>query len=123
MVNMDVVPQKAGVITTRNFAALFKIAKQLIEKSRDCHNHKPQPTPDTKRKRKMTKTNTYKTTKQTNAGEAHRPTPSSPIEVITMLKRMKKHEDKEHGKTPKHEASVAQTTKPHRIRTTPGPPP
>ena len=40
--------------------------KQLIEKSRECHNHKPQPTTDTKRKSKMTKTNTYKN-KQTNA--------------------------------------------------------
>ena len=39
-------------------------AKQLIEKSRECHNHKPQPTPDTKRKRKMTKTSTNKTNKQ-----------------------------------------------------------
>ena len=37
--------------------------KSLIEKSRECHNHKPQPTPNTKRKRKMTKTNTYKTNK------------------------------------------------------------
>ena len=41
----------------------FKI-KRLIEKSRECHNHKPQPTTDTKRKRKMTKTNTYKANKQ-----------------------------------------------------------
>ena len=38
--------------------------KQKIEKSRECHDHKPQPTPDTKRKRKMTKTNLYKTNKQ-----------------------------------------------------------
>ena len=76
--------------------------KKLIEKSRECHNHKPQPTPDTMRKRKMTKTNTYKT--NTNAREAHRPAPSSPIEVITMLNGMTKHDDKEHGKTLKHEA-------------------
>ena len=47
----------------------------------------------------MTKTRT----KQTNAREAHRPAPSFPSEVITMLKRMTKHEDKEHGKTLKHE--------------------
>ena len=38
--------------------------KKLIEKSRECHNHKPQPTPDSKRKRKMTNTNTYKANKQ-----------------------------------------------------------
>ena len=42
--------------------------------------------------------------KQTNAREAHRHAPSSPSEVITMLKGMKKHEDKEHGTTLKHEA-------------------
>ena len=40
------------------------MSKKLIEKSRECHNHKPQPTPDTKRKRKMTKTNAHKTNKQ-----------------------------------------------------------
>ena len=37
--------------------------KKLIERSRVCYNHKPQPTPDTKRKRKMTKTNMYITNK------------------------------------------------------------
>ena len=42
--------------------------------------------------------------KQTNVREAHRPAPSSPSEVITMLKGIKKHEDKEQGKTIKHEA-------------------
>ena len=41
--------------------AKSKISKKLIEKSRECHTHKPQPTPDTKRKRKMTETNMYKT--------------------------------------------------------------
>ena len=51
----------------------------------------------------MTETNTCKN-KQTNAREAHRPAPSSPSEAITMRKEMKKHEDKEHGKTLKHEA-------------------
>ena len=50
--------------------------------------------------KKMTKTNMYKT----NAPEAHRPKPSSPSEVITMLKGMMKHEEEEHGKTLKHRA-------------------
>ena len=40
--------------------------KKLLEKSRECHSHKPQPTPDTKRKRRMTKTNMHKTNKQTH---------------------------------------------------------
>ena len=51
----------------------------------------------------MTETNTCKN-KQTIAREAHRPAPSSPSEAITILKEMKKHEVKEHGKTLKHEA-------------------
>ena len=42
--------------------------------------------------------------KQTNARDEHRPAPSSPSEVNTMLKGMKKHEDKEQGKALKHEA-------------------
>ena len=50
----------------------------------------------------MSKTNTY----ETNAREAQRSAPSSPGEVITMLKIMKKQEEKEHGKTLKHEASI-----------------
>ena len=41
--------------------------------------------------------------KQINARDAHKSAPSSPSEVITMLKGMKKHEDKEQGKTLKHE--------------------
>ena len=36
--------------------------------------------------------------------EKHVPASTSPSEVITMLKGMTKHEDKEHGKTSKHEA-------------------
>ena len=40
-----------------------------------------------------------------------------PQEVITVLKGMKKHKDKEHGKTLKHEAPRTI------IRTTPGPQP
>ena len=74
-------------------------SKKLIETSRECHNHKQQPIPDTNRMRKRTKTNTY----NTKAREAHRPAPSSPSELITMLKGMK-HEDKEHRKTLQHEA-------------------
>ena len=50
----------------------------------------------------MTKTRTYQ--KQTNARQAHRPAPSSSSEVITMPKGMTKPDDKEHGKTFKHEA-------------------
>ena len=72
----------------------------LIEKSRVCQNHKPQPTTK-KQKKGQTLT---RASKQTNAREAQRPAPSSTSEVITMLKGMKNREDKEHEKTLKHEA-------------------
>ena len=100
-----------NVQTSRMFCVVYKMLikyliekKKLTEKSRECHDHKLQPTHDTKRKRKMTKKNEQKQNKQTNAREAHGPAPSSPREVITLLKRMRKHMDNEHGKTPKHEA-------------------
>ena len=40
--------------------------------------------------------------KQTNAREAHNPAPSSRSEAITTPRGTQKHEDKDHGKTPKH---------------------
>ena len=36
------------------------LKKKVREKSRECHNHKPQPFPDTKRKKKQTKPNKHK---------------------------------------------------------------
>ena len=38
--------------------------KNLIEKARECHNHKPQPTSDTKRKRKKIEIKACKINKQ-----------------------------------------------------------
>ena len=81
---------------------LTSVIKELIEKSREGHNQKRHQTPDTKRKRKSTKLNACKINKHM-AGEAHRPAPSSTSEVITMLKGLKKHDDKEWGMA-KHEA-------------------
>ena len=63
--------------------------KKLIERSRVCHNHKPQPTLDIKRKRKRRKPYTRKTNKK-NVQEAQRPAPSPPSEVIRMLKQTEK---------------------------------
>ena len=40
-----------------NVSMVF-IAKKGIEKSRECHNHKPQSIPDTVRKRKRTEIDT-----------------------------------------------------------------
>ena len=39
------------------FLYLYKsLVRKVTEKSRECHNHKPQPFPDTKRKRKTDNT-------------------------------------------------------------------
>ena len=44
-----------------------EIQKKVREKSRECHNHKPQPFPDTKRKRKLTNPNKHKSNKRTKS--------------------------------------------------------
>ena len=57
--------------------------ESLIEKSRECHNHKPQPTPDTK-KREMTE-------KDEQLHKKHKINSLSyPSEVITILNRASK---------------------------------
>ena len=68
------------------------ILNLLKEKSRECQNHKLQPTPDTKRKRKRAKlTRSKKKERKTNTREAHRRVLPSPSEVITMLKGLEKN--------------------------------
>ena len=57
-------------------------AQTLIEKSRECHNQKPQPTPNTKRKRKRTKITYFPKRSDHNAERT-----------------WEKHEKKEHNKT------------------------
>ena len=46
---------------------LYIVPKKVRQKSRECHNHKPQPISDTKRKRKQTKPNTRKSIKSTKS--------------------------------------------------------
>ena len=41
--------------------------KKVREKSRECHNHKPQPFPDPKRRRKPTNPNKHKSNKRTKS--------------------------------------------------------
>ena len=43
------------------------ITKKVKEKSRECHNHKPQLFPDPKRKRKPTNPNKHKSNKRTKS--------------------------------------------------------
>ena len=62
--------------------------KGIREKSRECHNHKPQPLPDTKRKRKPTNQNKRKSNKRTKITTIS--SLSSPSEVIAMLNELKK---------------------------------
>ena len=66
--------------------------KKLIEKSREWHNHTPQPNSDAKRKRKRTESKLCRINKQMH--EKHIDQLSSPGEVITMLNRTEKHENK-----------------------------
>ena len=56
--------------------------KKLTESFSVCHNHKPQPT----QLRGREKGQKHTCAKQTNAQEAKRPAPSSPNEMIRMLK-------------------------------------
>ena len=85
--------------------------------SRECHNQKPQPTPDTKRKRKWTKVNACKINKHVR--DAHRPAPSPPGEVITMLKGLNK-QNKEQSMT-QHEAPRSINHKATQNKNNPGP--
>ena len=52
----------------KDFAVLDdSLSKKVREKSKECHNHKPQPFADTKRKRKQTKPNKRKLNKCTKS--------------------------------------------------------
>ena len=68
--------------------------KNVREKCRECHNHKPQPFPDPKRKRKPNKHKTNKRTKSTKISSLF------PKRGNRNTKRTEKHKNKmTHGKT------------------------
>ena len=46
---------------------ISNIEKNVREKSRQCHDHKPQPFPELKRKRKQTNSNKRKSNKHTES--------------------------------------------------------
>ena len=56
--------QVAFTVNFYLFSLYCSTAKRLIEQTRECHNHKPQPNLDTKRNSKRTKTSTCKINKQ-----------------------------------------------------------
>ena len=83
-----------------------KILKKVREKSRKCHNHKPQPFPDTKRKRKPTNPNKHKSNKRTKSTKIGS---LFPKRGNRNAKRIEKHKNKTtQGK--------AQNKSPHRTK-------
>ena len=71
--------------------------KKVREKSRECHNHKPQPFPDPKRKREPTNHNKHKSNKRTKSTKI---SPLFPKRGNLNIKRTEKHKNKmTHGKT------------------------
>ena len=74
------------------FSIYLNRHKKGKRKTRECHNHKPQPFPDSKRKKKQTKRNKHKSNKRTKSSKIS--SLSSTSEVIAMLKGLKKHKKK-----------------------------
>ena len=71
--------------------------KRVREKSRECHNHKPQPFADPKRKRKPTNLNKHKPNKRTKSTKI---SSLFPKRGNCNTKRTEKHKNKmTHGKT------------------------
>ena len=74
-----------------------RVKKKVREKSRECHNHKPQPFPDHKRKRKPTNLNKHKPNKRTKSTKISSLVPKR---GNRNTKRTEKHKNKmTHGKT------------------------
>ena len=86
----------------RTFRTLYNtgcIKNKVREKSRECHNHKPQPflDPKRKRKRKPTNPNKHKSNKRTKSTKI---SSLFPKRGNRNTKRTKKHKNKmTHGKT------------------------
>ena len=97
------------------------IPKKLREKSRECHNHKPQSFPDPKRKRKPTNLNKHKPNKRTKSTDI---SSLFPKRGNRNTKRTEKHKNKmTHGKTynksPRrinHKATKSKTNTTQKIR-------
>ena len=90
--------------------------KKVREKSREWHNHKPQPFPDPKRK-SLNKHKPNKRTKSTKISSLF------PKRGNRNTKRTEKHNKMTHGKTYNKSPRRKNPTKQQRVRLTPGPPP
>ena len=81
-------------LTTQGFP---NSPKKVREKSRECHNQKPQPFPDPERKRKPTNLNKHKPNKRTKSTKV---SSLFPKRGNRNTKRTEKHKNKmTHGKT------------------------
>ena len=104
------------------YSERLKWLTKFTEKSRERHNHKPQPIPDTMRKRKREESNACKINKQRYV--KHLDHLSSPNEVIKMPNRTKNMRTRSKVRlNMKPLVHVVKSTKPHKITITTGPPP
>ena len=89
LIRFAIVSSRVTYSNTRNKLLTTKLLKKVREKSRECHNHKPQPFPVTKRKRKQTKPNkSNKRTKRTKISSLF------PKRGNRNAKRTEKHKNK-----------------------------
>ena len=94
------------------------VPKKVREKSRECHNHKPQPIPDRKRKRKQTKPN------KRTSNKCRKSTKSSSLfskRGNSNAKRTEKYKNKITQARHKTNRLVEKNTKQQNVRLTPGP--
>ena len=97
LLNPDMPSQTDLELHCLSFSLWICIKKKVREKSRECHNDKPQPFPDTKRKRKPTNPNKHKPNKCTKSTKI---SSLFPKRGNRNTKRTKKHKNKmTHGKT------------------------
>ena len=86
-----------SMFLSRNIKKTYTPVKQVREKSRECHNHKPQPYPDPNRKRKPTTLNKHKPNKRTKSTKLSSLFPKRGNHNTKMTE---KHKNKmTHGKT------------------------
>ena len=110
--NLDIMRQTACLVV--NPIIVDGYAKKVREKSRECHNHKPQPFPDPKRKRKPTNLKKHKPNKRTKSTKI---SSLSPKRGNRNTKRTEKHKNKithrkTYNKSPRrinHEATKSKT--------------
>ena len=96
--------------------------KKTIEKSRECHSHN-RSQPSTPRGREKGQKHTHaKKQQQTNVRETQRPAPSSPSEVIRMLKQTEKRGQRAREDFKTLSAPWYKPQSYAELRTKPGPP-